>query len=88
VDEQQLREHLDELNAAITELKAPKADKEKLTELITDIEQQINEPMFETDNPQTLVDQVDSLVTSFEQDHPAVSGILNNIMLTLSSMGV
>jgi hypothetical protein len=38
--------------------------------------------------PGSMVEQVDGLVSSFERDHPTVAGILNNIMLTLTSMGV
>jgi hypothetical protein len=88
VERQQLREYLDELNIAIGDLHAPDDDKSRLTGLISEIEQQLNEPMLVTGDPQTLVDQVDNMVTTFEQDHPRVAGILNNIMLTLINMGV
>jgi hypothetical protein len=88
VEHQQLREYLDQLYIAIDNLHAPDDDKNKLMGLIADIEQQINEPILVSGNPQTLVDQVDSMVTAFEQEHPRIAGILNNIMLTLSNMGV
>jgi hypothetical protein len=88
VERQQLREYLEELNSTIGDLHAPDDDKNKLTGLIAEIELQLNEPMLVTGDPQTLVDQVENMVNTFEQDHPRVSGILNNIMLTLSNMGV
>jgi hypothetical protein len=88
VDQQQLREYLDELNAAIEELQASDSDKGKLAKLIAEIELQLDDTVLESGDPQTLADQVDEMVSSFEQEHPAVAGILNNIMLTLSSMGV
>tara|TARA_R110000751_G_scaffold55346_3_gene118735 strand:+ start:58523 stop:58789 length:267 start_codon:yes stop_codon:yes gene_type:complete len=88
VERQQLREYLDELNIAIDDLSASNNDKRRLASLIAEIEQQLSEPRLVTGKPQTLADQVDNMVTTFEQDHPKVAGILNNIMLTLSNMGI
>jgi hypothetical protein len=88
MERQQLSEYLDQLNSAIGDLDAPDEDKSKLTSLIAEIEQQLHEPLEVTGDPQTLVDQVENMVTTFEQDHPRVAGILNNIILTLSNMGV
>jgi len=88
VERQQLREYLDQLNSAIADLHASDDDKSRLTSLISEIELQLNEPKLEAGDPQTLIDQVDNMVTTFEQEHPRVAGILNNIMLTLSNMGV
>jgi hypothetical protein len=88
VECQQLKEYLEELNSTIGDLHAPDDDKNKLTVLIAEIEQQLNEPKLVAGDPQTLVDQVENMVTAFEQDHPRVAGILNNIMVTLSNMGV
>jgi hypothetical protein len=88
VQRQQLREYLDELNIAIADIHTSNNDKRRLSGLIAEIEQQLTESKLVTGTPQTLVDQVDNMVTTFEQDHPLVAGILNNIMLTLSNMGV
>ena len=85
---QQLTEYLEQLNHAIGDLNAPDDDKSRLTRLIAEIELQLNTPLQETGDAQTLVDQVENMITTFEQDHPRVAGILNNIMLTLSNMGV
>lgn len=88
MERQQLSEYLDQLNRAIGDLDALDEDKSKLTSLIAEIEQQLHEPLEVTGDPQTLVDQVENMVTTFEQDHPRVASILNNIILTLSNMGV
>ena len=88
MERQQLREYLDQLNSTIGDLHASDDDKSKLTGLIAEIELQLNEPKLVSGDPQTLVDQVENMVTTFEQDHPRVAGILNNIMVTLSNMGV
>ena len=85
---QQLTEYLEQLNHAIGDLNAPDDDKSRLTSLIAEIELQLNTPLQVTGDAQTLVDQVENMITTFEQDHPRVAGILNNIMLTLSNMGV
>lgn len=87
MDQKQLLEQLDELNEAIEDLHAPEEDKAKLAELIADIEQQVEGPLIAAEQ-QPLADQVDHMITRFEAEHPGVAGILNNIMLTLSSMGV
>jgi len=87
LNRQQLIEHLDQLTSAIQDMQATDNDKEKLSQLIFDIEQQLSDPTLGRDNA-SLTEQVDGLVSNFETDHPAVAGILNNIMLTLSSMGV
>ena len=87
MNQQQLKEHLEQLTSAIQDMQATASDKERLSKLVIDIEQQISDPMLDNEAV-SLTEQVDSLVTSFETDHPAVAGILNNIMVTLSSMGV
>ena len=87
MDQQQLVTYLDQLNVEISELQAPESDKARLSELIAEIERQLISTVIESE-PHTLVEQVEVMVTQFEEDHPAVASILNNIMLTLTSMGV
>ncbi|WP_101757555.1 DUF4404 family protein [Oceanicoccus sp. KOV_DT_Chl] len=87
MNQQELREHLDQLNAAIDELSVPESSKDQLNDLIIGIEQQLQDPVIDAE-PTDLVEQVDSMVSAFERDHPTVAGILNNIMVTLTSMGV
>ena len=87
MDQQQLREHLDQLSNAIDGLQASENDKNTLNELIVDIERQLAAPLLETEH-HSLVEQVEGMVSDFERDHPTIAGILNNIMVTLTSMGV
>ncbi len=87
MDQQQLRQHLDQLSNAIDGLPTSDEDKNKLNELIVDIERQLAQPLLEGE-AHSLAEQVDSMVSSFERDHPTVAAILNNIMVTLTSMGV
>ncbi len=87
MDQQQLRQHLDQLSNAIDSLSTSDEDKNKLNELIVDIERQLAQPLLD-DEAHSLAEQVDSMVSSFERDHPTVAAILNNIMVTLTSMGV
>ncbi len=68
-------------------MEASDQDKQRLNDLIVDIEQQLAEPVLEQES-HNLSEQVDTLVARFENEHPTVSGILHNIMITLSSMGV
>lgn len=87
MNKQQLREQLDELSEAINGLEASSADKKRLDALVADIELQLSQPLLESEQ-QSLADQVEGMMTSFEQEHPAVAGILNNLMITLGSMGI
>ncbi len=87
MDQKQLQDYLDQLNTAIDKSGAPEADKAQLNELIETIEQQLDDPLLAEDSD-NLADQVDVMVAQFESEHPTIAGILNNIMVTLSSMGV
>ncbi|MGK0500751.1 MAG: hypothetical protein ACJAYG_002405 [Oceanicoccus sp.] len=86
MDRQQLQQHLDQLSEAVAKMDASSDQKATLEALIVDIERKLLEPSLT--EPGSMVEQVDGLVSSFERDHPTVAGILNNIMLTLTSMGV
>lgn len=88
MDEKQLKGQLSELSAAIDQLQGVDTEKDKLSVLIDDINRQLDQPLLTEGDPDTLAEQVDSLISSFESEHPAVAGILNNIMTTLSSMGI
>lgn len=87
MDKQQLQEQLDQLSQAIENLHAADEDKQQLVSFIQDIEQQLDTPLL-ADQSQSLADQLDTMVSTFEADHPTVATILNNIIVTLTSMGV
>lgn len=94
MDQQHIREQLDELAALVADLQAAPSDKARLSALVDDIEQQLSgdsdsdgEAALAAEQA-SMAEQVDTLVAAFETDHPAVAGVLKNIMVTLTSMGV
>ena len=87
MNERELRDQLEQLDQAIASSATADADKQRLRQLIDNIEQRLDPTVNESDSD-SLEDQVEYLVTSFETDHPTISGILKNIMVSLSSMGI
>lgn len=88
MDQKQLREYLEQLDSSIESLEgADEQQRAQLQGLINDIEQQLAADALPADQG-SLSDQLDQLISEFETEHPTVSGILNNILVTLSSMGV
>lgn len=84
MNEQHLREQLERLS---NELQVPTVDAEKRAEinaLIADIELQLNEGIADD----SLVDQVEAVMSSFEAEHPRIAAILNGIVATLGNIGV
>lgn len=88
LDKKALQDHLEQLAGAIDNMEASSAEKARLQALIDNIEAQLEDPLISDDDSQNFSDQIDDLVSSFETEHPTVAGILNNIMVTLSSMGI
>lgn len=87
MNERELRDQLEQLDQAIASSSTADADKQQLRQLIDDIERRLD-PTVDKDDRDSLDEQVEFLVTSFETDHPTISGILKNIMVSLSSMGI
>jgi chorismate mutase len=85
--DKQLREDLERLRAEISNLEPDSKTKEKLTRLLEEIEQEIDESSLE-DVAKSVLEKVEKSVYRFETSHPTVTGILNNIMVTLSNIGV
>lgn len=84
MNEQQLRDQLQQLMQAVEALPVDAEQRASLEKLIADIDSQIQLP--ETDG--SLVGQVEDVVSAFEVEHPRIAGILNNIMITLGNIGV
>jgi uncharacterized protein YigA (DUF484 family) len=84
MNEQQLRDQLRQLAAALEALPVAAEQRESLQALIADIESQLGN----TDADNSLVEQVETVVSAFEVEHPRIAGILNNIVATLGNMGV
>jgi hypothetical protein len=86
VTERDIREQLQQLADTVDGMNVDPANKAKLSALVDGIENQLQAPVAADDS--SLPDQVDELVAVFESEHPTLAGILNRIMVTLSSMGV
>lgn len=81
-----LREQLEQLAQEIESLSIDDSRKEELQALLERVEQQLDQG--EEAEPQDLMDQVEGAISQFETEHPTLTGILNRILVTLSSMGV
>ncbi len=86
MSQQDIRELLQGLDDALKELSIDEASRAKLDTLVNDLEAQLQSPVAMAET--SLPDQVDELVATFESEHPTLAGILNRLMVTLSSMGV
>lgn len=84
MNEQQLREQLEQLTDALEALPVAGEQRDSLQRLIADIESQLGE--LESDD--SLVEQVETAVSTFEVEHPRIAAILNNIITTLGNIGV
>ena len=83
-----LTETLQDLRAEIKNLDiGDKESKERLDKLVADIEMKINKP-DDLDHHTNLVEDLTGSVAHFEVSHPRVTGILNDIMMALSNMGI
>lgn len=84
MNEQHLREQLQRLSVELEALPADAEKRETITALIADIELQLNEGIADD----SLADQVEAAVASFEVEHPRIAAILNGIVTTLGNIGV
>lgn len=62
----------------------PDNDKQRMGKLVQDIEQGLNEDKISEELNSKLADTV----TEFEATHPRLTAIINDIMVTLSNMGI
>ncbi len=73
----QLRQELDKL------AKDDNVARTRLDTLINEIEADID-----TTEPERLVDKIQQSIDHFEVEHPRATAILNDLMVTLSNMGI
>lgn len=84
----QLRAQLETLRGQVNELAAGDPDSmQRLNGLIADIERRLE------DSPQShehihLLARMEDTIHHFEVEHPRATAILNDIMVTLASMGI
>ncbi len=63
------------------------AVKERLTNLVDNIEQNVDYSGLSGEH-QELVEDVKEAIAHFEVEHPSITGILNEVIMTLSNMGI
>lgn len=80
---QQLQEQLLKLQAELQTLPADSPQRESMEALVAEIETQLEDGPIDA-----LVEQVEGAVTVFEAEHPRIAAVLNNIIVTLTGMGV
>lgn len=86
--QQKLQKELEQLRAEIEKVDTTDAQtKAKLEQLVRDIENELEKP--EEDKFQHgLMDDLRESINRFEAEHPRTTAILNDIMVTLSNMGI
>jgi len=86
--EQKINDALGELRKEIDGLEiGNQAAKERLASLVENIEQRL-ESSGESDDDHDLVDEMKDAITHFEVEHPRITGIINDIMMALSNLGI
>jgi hypothetical protein len=75
------------LRAEIANLKVEDTTaKARLDRLVAELESGLTEP--EPASTATLNESVKELIEQFEVEHPRITGVLNDLMVTLSGMGI
>jgi Domain of unknown function (DUF4404) len=78
---------IESLRAEIDNLRVEDAAaKERLDALVVELERQLDKP--EHDGGSGLDDSLQELIEQFEVEHPRITGILNDLMVTLSGLGI
>lgn len=86
--EQKINDALAQLRKEIERLEiGNRAAKERLTSLVESIEERV-EASDGGEEHQDLVDEMKDAITHFEVEHPRITGIINDLMMTLSSAGI
>lgn len=91
MSEQQLREQLEHLRALVNEIGAERPDSAKhLNRLVRDIEDRLIEHRSADPGavPPDPTEAVREAIRYFEVEHPRATAVLNDIMVTLSNMGI
>jgi hypothetical protein len=87
MEKKEIVQDLSRLLDEIDRLPLDDEERRRLHKLVGDIEGHVDAP-DETEHPSELAETLDTLITRFETDHPAFTGVLRRVMNTLGSMGV
>lgn len=88
MDTKHLHEQLKRLQSEIDEQAMQGESRAKLHALVDDIDRELGSGPELVLEDTGLQERVEELISSFEVDHPTVSGILKDIMVKLASIGV
>ena len=61
--------------------------RDSLIALVNDVEKRVEEPLDE-DQKDNVMENIREAISRFETEHPRATAILNDIMVTLSNMGI
>lgn len=83
----ELQKKLENLRAEIEKVASNDSEaRERLNTLLRDVEKTLEESGAEVDD--NLLENIRETISQFEADHPRATAILNDIMVTLSNMGI
>jgi seryl-tRNA synthetase len=81
-----LHDDLERLRSEISHVATSDIEsREKLNRIISDLEAKLEKP---DENDDGLVKDIKEAIQHFETEHPRATNILNDIMVTLSNMGI
>ena len=88
MNKQELKDSLATLQTELEQLDDTNTEtKERINELISEIEQQLENPE-DAERSDSLLEDIHKHIELFEVEHPRITGILNRIMMALSDMGI
>lgn len=88
MSEQKIHECLHGLRDELNQLQGDNEQvRERVSGLIAEIEQQLLENEHSQQNP-SLMESINKTIELYKIEHPGVTGILNQIMMSLGNMGV
>lgn len=86
--QQKLNDAIQELKTQIANLKLDDEQaKQRLQSLVDGVEERLRSPE-NASNHHNLLQEVREGVEHFEVEHPRITAILNDLMMTLSNMGI
>ncbi len=84
----EIQESLDQLRAEIKKLgKDDKAIRQRMKRLVADLERKLESSEDFEHEPQ-LIEGIRRNIERFEVEHPRLTGVLNQMMVELSNMGI
>ena len=88
MSEQRMAEALDDLRQELKRLAAGDQEaNQRVSGLVEDIEQRLKADTVPEHRPR-LLREMEDIVTELEVQHPRITGIINDMMMTLSNFGV